>query len=154
MWNLVSFGRFLVAHTVGSLAALLIFLIPMFAPYAPVALYMRWQPLLPHMLPMFAGLGIAIWVLTLPLVVGINYVLRCTRLVTQQDYVIVGFTVGLLLSIPFVNVMGMNVVDTAATPVVTQSWLLMNQMLYVMAWAVSGVVYGVSYYYFHSERIR
>lgn len=146
----MSFGRFLVAHTLGSVAALLIFLFPMFAPYAPVALYMRWS----YLLPMFAGLGIAIWVLTIPVVVGVNYLLRRTRLVTQQDYVIVGFTVGLLLALPFVKVMGLNVVDTTATPVVTHSWLLINQMIYVLAWALSGMVYGVSYYYFHSERIR
>ncbi len=150
----MSFGRFLVAHSLASLAALLIFMIPLFAPYVPVAAYMRWQPLLPQMLPMFVGLGIAIWVMTIPVAVGINYLLRGTRLVTQQDYAIVGFTVGLVLSIPFVNVMGMNVVDTTATPVVTPSWLLINQMLYVLAWAVSGLVFGLSYYYFHSERIR
>lgn len=154
MWNLLSFTRFMVAHSLGSLAALLLFLIPMFTPYAPVATYMRWSYLLPQMLPMFAGLGIAIWILTIPLAVGMNYVLRRTRLVTQQDYLFVGFTLGLLLSVPFVRVMGMNVVDTLATPVVTPGWLLVNQMLYVLAWALSGAVYGLSYYYFHSERIR
>lgn len=154
MWNLMSFARFLVAHSLGSFAALLIFLIPMFAPYAPVATYMRWQPLLPHMLPMFAGLGIAIWIMTIPLTVGINYILRRMRLVTQQDYLLIGFAVGLILSIPFVKVMGMNVVDPIATPVVTTTWLFINRMLYVMAWALSGAVYGISYYYFHSERIR
>ncbi len=150
----MSFGRFMVAHSLGSFATLLIFLIPMFAAYAPVATYMRWQPLLPHMLPMFIGLGIAIWVMTIPLVVGINYLLRRMRLVTHQDYLLIGLAVGILLSIPFVKAMGMNVVDTVATPVVTPTWLLINQMLYVMAWGLSGAVFGICYYYFHSERIR
>ena len=154
MVNLMSLLRFLFAHTVGSGVTLLIFLIPMFAPYAPVAAYMRWQPLLPQMLPVFVGLGVAIWLMTVPLTLLINYVLRCTRLVTRQDYLLVGFAVGLLLSIPFVRVMGINVVDTLATPIVTPAWLLINQMLYVTAWALSGAVYGLSYYYFHSERIR
>ena len=148
------FLRFMVAHTLGSVVALLIFLVPMFAPYVPVAAYMRWQPLLPSMVPFVMGLGIAIWLMAAPVAAGINYLLRRMRLITRQDYILIGFTVGLLLSVPFVTVMGVNVVDSVATPVVTRSWVLINQLLYVLAWAASGAVYGFTYYYFHSERIR
>ncbi len=144
----------MVAHSLGSLGALALFMIPIFAPYAPVAAYMRWEPLLPALPPFVLGLGIAIWIMALPPTLILNYLLRRTRFVTRQDYVVVGFTAGLLLSVPFIQAMGMNVVSMTATPEVSGSWLLLNQVLYVLAWATSGALYGVCYFCFHSERLR
>lgn len=144
--------RFLAAHTAASLIALGIFLIPLLAPYTPFATQINWHLIFPYLKPFILGLGVSIWLLAILPAIGIHKIIRLAGLYNRQDYVLIGLAAGLALAMPVLKFMGADVVNTDVTPVITPGWLLANQVIYAIAWALSGAAFGLCYYYLHNER--
>ncbi len=144
--------HFLLAHTLASAISLGIFLIPLLAPYAAYINYIDWSEIQPYLKPYAVGLGVSIWFLAIIPALVIHKIIRMARLYYRQDYLLIGAAAGLALSLPVLKIMGPAVVNIAVTPVITPAWLLANQVFYAIAWALSGAVFGLCYYYLHSER--
>lgn len=144
--------RFLAAHTAASVLALGIFLIPMLAPYTPYAAHINWQEIFPYFKPFALGLFISIWLLAALPALAIHKLIRTARLYNKQDYILIGGAAALAMSLPVLKFMGPDIVNTQITPLVTPGWLLANQIIYAIAWALSGAAFGMCYYYLHSER--
>lgn len=143
--------HFLAAHTIASVLSLGIFLIPMLAPYLPYATGINWQTVFPYFKPFALGLGASIWILAIIPALAVHKLIRLAGLHNRQDFTLIGLATGLALSLPVLKLMGLSVVNTTVTPYVTPGWLLANQTVYAMAWAASGAVFGLCYYYLHSE---
>lgn len=144
--------HFLLAHTAASLISLGIFLIPLLAPYTAYAAYINWNNIFPYLKPYIGGLGFSIWLLAIIPALAIHKIIRMAGLYHKQDYLLIGSATGLALSFPVLKLMGPDVVNTIVTPVITPGWLLANQVLYALAWTLSGAAFGLCYYYLHSEK--
>ena len=144
--------HFAAAHTIASALTLAIFMVPLLLPYTPYAAYMDWQAIFPYLKPYALGLGVSIWLLAIIPALLIHKIIRMAGLHNRQDYILIGFATGLAISLPVLKIMGPAVVNTVVTPVVTHGWMLANQIVYAVAWALSGAAFGFCYYYLHSER--
>lgn len=144
--------HFLLAHSLAAAISLLIFLIPLLAPYAAYVNYINWNEMVPYLKPYALGLGVSIWFLAIIPALIVHKIIRMARLYNKQDYLLIGAAAGLALSLPVLKILGPAVVNTAITPVVTPTLLLFNQVFYALAWALSGATFGLCYYYLHSER--
>lgn len=144
--------HFLAAHTLGSALSLAIFLAVMLLPFVPYAAALNWHALAPSFKPFALGLGVSIWLLAALPALAIHKLIRLAGLYNKQDYTLIGAATGIALSLPVLKFMGAAVVNTDVTPLVTPGWLLANQALYILAWALSGAAFGLCYYHFHSER--
>lgn len=149
--TLPSLLRFLAAHTLASLLSLGIFMVPLLLPYTPYATYINWHAIFPYLKPFAIGLGVSIWLLAALPVLAIHALIRMAGLHHRQDYILIGATAGLALSMPVLKLMGTSVVNTDITPLITPGWLLANQIVYALAWTFSGAAFGFSYHLLHSE---
>lgn len=144
--------HFAAAHTVASALTLAIFMVPLLLPYTPYAAYMNWHAIFPYLKPYALGLGISIWLLAIIPALLIHKLIRLAGLYGKADYTLIGMAAALAISLPVLKLMGTNVVNTDITPLVTPGWLLANQIVYAIAWALSGAAFGLCYYFLHSER--
>ncbi|PZP38611.1 MAG: hypothetical protein DI585_06885 [Pseudomonas fluorescens] len=144
--------RFTLAHTLASLLATAIFVACMLIPYTPYAAWMDWSNLIGPMKPYAIGLAVSIWLIAALPAIAVHKLIRIAGLKNRQDYVLIGMAAGLAMAFPVLKIMGVDVVNTIVSPVITPARVLLNQMMYAIGWGLAGAAFGLCYYWLHSER--
>lgn len=147
---------FILAHTLASAVATVIFALSYISPYAGYFADLNWPALMPSIRPFVLGLFVSTWLLALLPGWLLHKILHTTRFNTRSDYAVIGFTVGLLMSVPVIGHMSTTQLLGGIQPAFLTPGLkmILQQVIWVLAWALSGTAFGIAYWYVLSPNPR